>query len=64
MDDLRIELNAAKIWKSDYQMASATIVEYEKIIKQLRQELAVVKSEKDEMLKKASNERNSFEKVC
>lgn len=64
MDDLRIELNAAKIWKSDYQTANATIVEYEKIIKQLRQELAVVKSEKDEMLKKASNERNSIEKVC
>jgi uncharacterized protein YoxC len=58
-----MELDAAKIWKTDYQTASATIVEYEKVIQELKHQLAQVTAEKDEVLRKANEEREAIEEV-
>jgi uncharacterized protein YoxC len=58
-----MELDAAKIWKTDYQTASATIVEYEKVIQELKHQLAQVTAEKDELLRKANEEREAIEEV-
>jgi uncharacterized protein YoxC len=56
-------LDAAKIWKTDYQTASATIVEFEKVIKELKLQLAQVTTEKDEILKKTNDEKEAIEEV-
>ena len=61
--DIKLELDAAKIWKTDYQTASATIVEYEKIIKELKLQLSLVTAEKDEVLRKANEEKDAIEEV-
>ena len=61
--DIKLELDAAKIWKTDYQTASATIVEYEKVIKELKLQLSLVTAEKDEVLRKANEEKDAIEEV-
>lgn len=61
--DIKLELDAAKIWKTDYQTASATIVEYEKVIKELKLQLSQVTAEKDEVLRKANEEKDVIEEV-
>ena len=58
-----MELDAAKIWKVDYQTARATIVEYEKVIRELKQQLAKMSAEKDEILQKANEEKEEIEEV-
>ena len=58
-----MELEAAKIWKTDYQTASATIVEYEKVIKELKVQLSQVTAEKDEVVKKTNEEKEAIEEV-
>ena len=61
--DIKLELEAAKIWKTDYQTASATIVEYEKVIKELKVQLSQVTAEKDEVVRKANEEKEAIEEV-
>ena len=56
-------MDAAKIWKTDYQTASATIVEFEKVIKELKLQLAQVTTEKDEILRKTNDEKEAIEEV-
>lgn len=61
--DIKLELEAAKIWKTDYQTASATIVEYEKVIKELKLQLSQVTAEKDEIVRKTNEEKEAIEEV-
>ena len=56
-------MDAAKIWKTDYQAASAAIVEFEKVVSELKKELAKVTAEKNEIQQKATEEKEAIEEV-
>ena len=63
LGDLRIELDAAKIWKNDYQAASASIVEFEKVVSELQRKLAEQKVEKEAIIRKTNEEKENIEEV-